>query len=160
MDYVFESQPPIIEQNRGMFMRILAIGFVLGIIVWMMTYTLRRFVLASLLCQDGGTVCVEANDQAGNIATILVGIAGVVALVRAGVYRPIIITLGTAVSLWGVSGWLYGSGALVSIALTATLYTVAYATYAWIVRVRKVPVMLVLFAVLIVISRVIPMLLQ
>lgn len=155
MDYVFESQPPIIEQDKSMFARIVLVGAILGVVAWMLTYTLQRFVLANMVCNNG-VVCVEAANYAGQIATVIIGVVGVIVLVRSSIYRPVLITLGAAISLWGLSSWLYGSGIVPSVTWTAILYALAYVAYAWVVRIRKVPVMLIVFVLLVIISRAVP----
>lgn len=158
MEYVYESQPSIIEQDARVTLRIALTGLILGIVAAVLTYTLERFVIANLVC-GGEATCRGAASYAGGVATVFAGIVGVIALVRAGVYRPIIITVGTAISLWGVSIWLFGAGVLMSLLLTAFLYAVAYVTYGWLVRIRKAPIMLIVCGLVAAASVAIPMML-
>lgn len=159
MDYVYESQPTIIDQDKRITFKIALTGVVLGLVGYIITYTLERFILASLVCH-GESSCTTANSYAGNIASVLIGIIGVVALVRSGVYRPIIIAIGAAISLWGVSSWLFNAGVVVSLIGAAGLYGIAYLTYGWLVRIRNVALMLIVCALVAAASVVVPILIK
>ena len=157
MDYVYESQPAIIEQDRKLFGKILLIGVALGVIVWGLARVLWQFVLGNIVCDAGQATCVNAHNYAGNIALVVSAIAGVVVLVKAGAYRPVIITLGATVSLWGIVGWLYGASAVLSVLAIVVLYTLAYAVFAWVARIRKAGIMLVIFVLLMALAHILPM---
>lgn len=155
-EYVYESKPTIIEQQRTLMFRIAAVGVILGLSAWALTYVLQRFVLSSLLCGDQVAVCTDSVAYAGGISTVIVAIVGVAILVRLTVYRPLLIALGVAISLWGLASWLTGLGILESVGWTVLLYVVGYLAYAWLARIRNVPVMLALVALLVIASRVVP----
>lgn len=154
-EYVFESKPVVIEQQRSVFVRVALLGAALGLAAWVLTYLLERFVLSSLVC--GGEVCAQGTVFAGNIAGVIIAIVGVVALVRMAVYRPLLIALGAVISLWGLAAWLGGLSILESVGWTVLLYALAYSAYTWIARIRNVPIMLILVTVLVIASRVIPL---
>lgn len=154
-DYVYESKPTVIDQPKSMLLRVGLLGAFLGLVTWALTYVLERFVLTALLC-DGDQVCTQSTVFAGNIAAIILALAGVAILVRMSVYRPLLIVLGVVVSLWGLSVWLRGVGVLEGAAWTVVLYTLAYGAYAWIARIRNVPVLLIVVALLAVATRIVP----
>lgn len=154
-EYVFESKPVVIEQQRSVFVRVALLGAALGLAAWVLTYLLERFVLSSLVC--GGEVCAQGTVFAGNIAGVIIAIVGVAALVRMAVYRPLLIALSAIISLWGLAAWLGGLSILESVGWTVLLYALAYSAYTWIARIRNVPIMLILVAVLVIASRVIPL---
>lgn len=154
-EYAFESKPAIIEQNRATALRIALIGAVVGVAAWMLTYTLERFVLGSLLC-GGESTCTKATAYSGGIALVITAVIGVMALVRSLVYRPLLIALGAAITLWGIGGWLAGLMILEQVGWMALLFALAYSAYGWLARIRNVPVMLIVVIILVVTSRVIP----
>ena len=150
MDYVYESQPAIIGQDKRLLAKILVVGAVLGAVICVISYVLWRFVLSDIVCTAGQSICVEANSYAGNIALVLGAIIGVISLVKIGVYRPVIISLGATICLWGIGGWFFGRSIII-------LYTLSYALFAWISRIRKAPVMLITFIIITILARIIPM---
>ena len=157
-EYAFESKPAIIEQNKGLTLRIALIGAVIGLLTWMLAYGLQRYVLATLFC-DNDTICQSSIDYAGAISIVVTAVIAVVVLVRSLVYRPLLIVLAATVSLWGITSWLSGLSILEQAGWIALLFALAYSAYAWLARVRNVVVMLILVALLAIASRVIPMML-
>lgn len=155
-EYVFESKPVIIEQQRSLFLRVALTGAILGLAAWVLTYLLQRFVLSTFLCEGQATGCMNSIVFAGNITAVIIAIVGVAMLVRMSVYRPLLIALGTLISLWGLAGWLAGLSVIESVAWTVLLYALAYSAYAWLARIRSVVLMLVLVALLVIITRVLP----
>lgn len=155
-EYVYESKPTIIDQQRSLMLRVAGVGVVLGLSAWALTYVLERFVLSSLLCGEQGPACASSTAYAGGIATVIIAIVGVAVLVRLTVYRPLLIAIGVAISLWGLATWLVGLGVLESVGWTILLYVLGYLAYAWLARIRNVPVMLVLVALLVIATRVVP----
>ncbi len=158
VDYVTEAKPVIIEQDGRTIVRVAIIGAILGAVAWGLALVLERFVLRALFCGDESAVaCVNISAYAGNIAAVIVAIIGVIALVRAGVFRPLLIVLGAAISLWGLAAWLAPLGIVEQIAWSVVLYALAYVLYAWIARVRHVVVVLILFVLVVLATRVIPL---
>lgn len=159
-DYVAESKPAIIDQDVRTSGRIALVGAIVGIAAWGLTLLLERFVLGALFCSDeAADACMNVTTYAGNISAIVVAIVGVVALVKMGVYRPLLIALGAVISLWGLAAWLQSLGFVEQLAWTVLLYALLYSVYAWVARVRSVVVVLVVFAIIAIASRVIPTLL-
>ncbi len=158
VDYVAEAKPAIIDQDgRGM-AKIAIIGAVLGVVAWGLALLLERFVLRAMFCGDESAAqCVNIAAYAGNIAAVIVAIIGVISLVRAGVFRPLLIVLGGAISLWGVAAWLAPLSLPEQAGWSAVLYMLAYVLYVWIARVRHAVVVLILFALVAIATRAIPM---
>ena len=158
VDYVTEARPAIIEQDGRSIARIAIIGAILGAVAWGLAFVLERFVLRAMFCGDeSAAACVNISAYAGNIAAVIVAIVGVVALVRASVFRPLLIVLGAVISLWGIAAWLAPLGIVEQIAWSVVLYALAYVLYAWLARIRNVVIVLVLFAIVAFATRVIPL---
>lgn len=156
-EYIVESKPAIIEQQTRVIVRVLLVGLVLGVIAWVLTYLLQHYVLKAIFCQNEQAVCSNLAVYAGNITAVIMAVIGVVAMVRIGVYRPLLVALCVMVSLWGLAGWLGKLGVLESVFWTALLYGVAYTLYAWLARLRQPIVMLLVVLGVVVLTRVIPM---
>jgi hypothetical protein len=62
------------------------------------------YIIEPLVCRDlaNAAVCVDSFGVAGNVATVIVAILGVFALVRNLQPRPIIIAVAAAAVLWGL----------------------------------------------------------
>ena len=154
-EYVYESKPVVIDQPKSMLLKVIVSGVALGFVVWALTYVLERFVLGSLLC-DGDVLCVKGTAFSGSIAAVVAAIIGVATLVRMNIYRPLLIALGAVVSLWGLTKWLNGLSVLEAVGWTVLLYALAYGAYAWIARIRSVPILLITFALIVVATRAVP----
>lgn len=160
VDYVTESKPAIIDQDIRSSARLAVVGAIVGILVWGVTFLLERFVLRGLFCADTDSqACTNVVTYSGNIAAVIVAVIGVIGLVRMNVYRPLLIALGAAISLWGLAAWVQGVGLIEQIAWTVGLYALFYSLYAWIARIRSVPVVLIVFVMAVVASRLVPSLL-
>lgn len=160
VDYVTEAKPAIIEQDGRLSIKVAVTGLVLGILTWGLTLLLERFVLRALFCGDpSAAACVNITTYAGNIAAVIVAIIGVVALVRLNVFRPLLIVLGGAISLWGMAAWLQDLGRVEQVLWSALLYALLYSLYAWVARIRNAVVVLIVFAIVALATRLIPMVL-
>ena len=159
VDYVRESKPAIIDQDVRLSAKVALTGAVIGIAVWGLAILLERFVLKGIFCGDpSAAACTNVTTYAGNIAAVIMAIIGVVALVRLSVFRPLLIVLGAAISLWGLAAWLSGLGMLEQLGWSVLLYALFYSLYAWIARIRNAIAVLVVFALVAVATRLIPML--
>lgn len=145
----------IIDMRLDVVVRIALLGIGLGIITWTLSSLLGRFVVAPLMCagEASGVVCGSAEVLAGNIALILVAIAGVLGLVRLGVYRPMLVAIAVGVSLWSLSGLLSGLAWYEALAWTALIYMVGYVAFSWLVRPRNFVLVLVLLLIVIFAAR-------
>ena len=87
------------------------------------------------------------------VAIIISTIAGVANLARLRIYRPLLIGLAAAISLWGLQvitgGLAWYWAALVFVAL----FALAYAVFAWLARLRNFILALVVTIVLVVLVR-------
>lgn len=153
-EYIAESRPTIIDLDRRMFLRIVLTGFFVGLATWGLTFVLNNYVLTAWFCSDDGSlVCSSSTIYAGNIAAVILAIVGISALVKLGVFRPLLIALASLITLWGVAGWLSSVSIIESILWTSILYGVSYITYAWLARIRRAEIMIAIVAIVVVASR-------
>lgn len=146
------SPSQIIDMRPDVLVRVALLGLGLGAVTWVLTFLVSKFATGPMFCPGGGT-CETGDAIAGNITLVLASIAGMLALVRLGVYRPMLIVIAAALTLWNIGGWLSGIVWYEAIGWSALIYMVAYVTYAWLVRLRNFVIVLVVLAVLIIFVR-------
>lgn len=149
----------LIELRMQQLIQIALLGVVLGLATWILTLLVRQVVLVPLFCGDPAAgLCVNATDTAGNIASIVSGIAALLGLVRLSVYRPLLIALAVTISLWGFGSWVAQLLWFESIAWAVLLHTAAYVLFSWLVRPRSFLPAIILVVVAVLIVRLVPML--
>ena len=136
--------------------RTIALGAALGLIFWIVTVVIGRYIVEPLVCKDlvDAAVCVDAVPIAGKIATILVAVLGVIAMVRVGIARPIIIAVASAALLWNLASWTQGLFWLESIIWSVLLYALCFALFAWITRYVTLWVTIVVSLLIVLIIRI------
>lgn len=156
-DYVTESKPVIIDQDQRMMLKVAVAGVTLGLLAWGITFLLENYALKAFFCGDpGAAACVNITTYSGNIAAVVVALVGLVALVRLSIFRPLLIVLGAAISLWGMAAWLADLHVIEQLSWSALLYALFYGLYTWVARIRNPVVVLIVFAFVAVGSRFIP----
>lgn len=133
------------------------VGAALGVVQWVLAGIIRQFIVEPLFCgsQFDAAMCSNALVLAGDMATVLVAVVGLFALIRLGVFRPIVVVIATAIATWGVSGWTMGMGVSEVIAWTAVLYGLSYALFTWMSRYYQTTVVLIMVVVVVAAARII-----
>lgn len=157
--YVNQPRPKFAEMTIRTVVQIFVLGAVLGLIAWAVSAAVANYVISPLFCKaDGGnfSVCAQGGLLASNIASLLVGALAVVALLRLGVFRPLLISLAVVISLWGIGPWTGALPWYEALAWTALLYAVAYLVFSWLARIRVFWIALLATVIVIVAARLIP----
>jgi len=136
MAQVIIEDQAVINRTWMTWGRTIAIGAGLGLIFWLLTLLIGRYVVEPLTCRTivDATMCTDATPLAGKIATILVAVIGVITMVRLRIARPIIITVAAAALLWNLASWTLGLFWLEAIVWSVFLYALCFALFAWITR--------------------------
>lgn len=114
--------------------RIVVTGAVLGVLYWGLTLLVGMFI--------------DSIAIAGNIATILTATIGLIAMVSMRMTRPLIVTLASAVALWGLAQLTDGLVWSEVIAWNILLYAISYTLFSWIARYARVaPVLIVIMTI-------------
>ena len=131
--------------------QIALLGAAIGVLQWGMSLLLGGFVVDQILCRSNTIIasCAQSAVVAGDIATIIVAVIGLIVLVRMRVLRPLVVVVASAVLLWSLpvmsAGLVWGEVVFWS----ALLYGLAYSLFAWFCRyVRTIPVLLATTAVI------------
>ncbi len=81
---------------------------------------------------------VIKSPAIGIASAILVGaLAGLISMTTLQVYRPLLIVLAATVSLWGFHGLVDGMAWYWTLLVLAVLFSLAYALFAWLARIRS-----------------------
>lgn len=133
-------------------LRVVLVGVFVGIVIPLLGTALSRWVIDPIFCQDPSNfaVCANGGMIAYYISASLVTIIAVALLVNWGVYRPLIIALGTLVALWGLKKFIdpiAGANFIEYIALSAALFGVSYLLFYWFMQVRHFGVSMALAVV-------------
>ena len=151
-----DSGQTLIELSPQTLIQVAVLGAGLGILSWLLTLLVRQIVFVPLFCGDpSNSLCVGATGGAGVIALLLTMIAGLLGLVRLGVYRPLLVVLAVGVSLWGIAGWTANLFWVESLLWSVLLYLLVYVAFTWLVRPRSFPLTVVLVVIVVILTRVV-----
>ena len=140
--------------------RSLATVFLTGALIGLITYALylplARLVFEPILCGDNSVALVRCGSEtsfASTIAIVISSMVGLIFLVRSRVFRPLLVVLATALSLWGLLILIASLPWLVGVLITALAFGVGYAVFAWLAQPTNLITALVSVTVLIVAAR-------
>jgi hypothetical protein len=136
--------------------RIIVFGATTGLIFWLLTILLQRYVVDPIVCKQAlnATLCSNSTPISGNIAAILTAVAAIIFMVRAGIARPVVIAVATAALLWDLAAWTDGLFWLEAVVWSIVLYALTYALFSWITRYATLWVTIVLSLLIVVIIRI------
>lgn len=130
-----------------------AIGVLLGLVFWGLTILLSKFMVEPLFCQATVSSCLAATGVAGDISTIIVATIGIVIMVALKMARPLIVTVSTAVSLWGLAMLTSEFGWIEAALWSAWLYMLAYIVFSWVARYLLLKPVIVTMIVIVIMAR-------
>jgi hypothetical protein len=144
----------LIAMTLGQLSRVVIVGLVVGLLTWALTLLLDKYLFKGMICQGSVSMRCDASLMyASASAVILGGIIGSLVLAKLQVYRSLLVTIATTITLWGlptlISDWSWQTALLATIGL----FAVSYSMYAWIARIRSFPMATIVIIVLIVAAR-------
>ena len=156
MAKVVITDQQIAAESRAMWVRTIVLGIGVGLIFWVLTVLIARYVIEPLVCGKvvNAVLCADPKPLAGNIATILAAVVGVIAMVRIGAARPIVIAIAAAAILWDLAAWTSGLFWLEAVSWSLLLYALTYALFAWITRYWALWITIVVSLVIVLIIRI------
>lgn len=117
------------------------VGIILGIFYWIFVGFIERFI---------GSVNIS-----GNITTILIGVLGIAVMVKFNMVQPLIISIASGISLWGLGLWTSGLGWGETIIWDILLYCLVYILFSWIARYARVVPAIISMVIIILILRIV-----
>lgn len=143
-DYLF-TDTPFAHFTRRTVLGVLLTALIAGIITLVLTLAIDKVVLQPAICRAGDLAgCTQSTALAYHIAAVIAGIVGVVMLVQASVYRPLLVVLAVTISLWNVfSSFLIGAPWALQLLALIVLNALAYMTFSWLLRTYNFAIALV-----------------
>lgn len=133
---------------------VMLVGVIVGIAVWGLTSVLDTYVYKAILCGDPNSVqCSSSLSYATTTAAVIGAAVGLFGMVRLQVFRPLLVVVASIISLWGLVALVSAMPWYFAVLICAGLYGVAFATFAWIARIRNFLLAIILIIVLIVAAR-------
>ncbi len=135
----------------------LAVGAFVGFFGWLLTLGIYNWALVPIFCRsdDTAAVCANADLTAWIIAHILIGVVGLFMLIRANIFRPLLVVLAALVTLWAVGLWFMSSAWWVGLLWGTALFAAAYALYTWLASIEKFFIAFVSTVVVVILMRLI-----
>jgi hypothetical protein len=154
---VYETQEStaIIPMSYRQLGRIAGIGLAVGLIAWILGHLLDAYVFKMILCAGDtpSMKCSTSYQYANAGAMILAAGAGLFALVKLQLYRPLMIGVLATLALWGVLDKVWSLPWHMSLLYAAIIFAAAYALFAWTARIRPFIIALGISIILLVIVR-------
>lgn len=151
---VVEERKPYTASGNSIVAAVSA-GALVGLFGWLLTFAVRNWVLSPVFCRssDTSSVCANIDPTAWTIAFVLVSIVGLFMLIRANVFRPLLVVLAALATLWLVGLWFNGAAWWVPMIWQMGLFAVAYALYTWLASIEKFALSLITIVVVVVLMR-------
>lgn len=144
---------PLISSSMREMLGTAFVGALVGLIIFTLVYLLNNYVFGLLLCRNESQVCNAAPTISMIIATLVGSAVGLAVLARMRIYRPLLIVLAAAISLWSfhllIAGmvWYYG------LIFTVIFFTLAYLLFTWLARMRSFLITIIITIIVILIVR-------
>ncbi|HEY8992296.1 MAG TPA: hypothetical protein VIM37_00415 [Candidatus Microsaccharimonas sp.] len=156
MAQVIITDQQAVAESYAMWVRTVVLGAVTGLIFWLLTIIVARYVIDPIVCGRffNAALCTDSTPLSGNIATILAATVGVISMVRISAARPIIVAIASAALLWDLAAWTDGLFWLEAVAWSVILYALVYALFSWITRYAALWVTILVSLLIVVIIRI------
>lgn len=146
-----EPYSRIIAMTGRTMLWVALIGAATGLLFWGGAQVIERAVLEPIFCGTGNSgICTNKASIASSAALVVAVFVAIVGLIRANVYRPLLISLAVAAALWGVGGLVAGLAWYYALLWSVLLFTFAYLLFAWVSRLRNFSLALVVTVVLVI----------
>lgn len=112
------------------------VGLVVGALSWLLSLLLQNVFVEPVFCRsaDAFAACANGGTISMALALFVTNIIGLFALVKIGVYRPLLVIIAALATIVGLHLWLGGLGWLEAAVWYAIVFAIAYVLYAWIAR--------------------------
>ena len=148
------EQTVLVPVSARQFLRVLAIGAVVGLMTWGLTVLLDQYVFKNIICKGMESMQCAGSLQYANIsASILSAGVALFVLAKLLVFRALLVVIAATVGLWGIAATLQPLGWQFALPAMILLSMAAYGLFAWVGRLRSVPLALIIVIVLVASTR-------
>lgn len=125
-------------------------GCLASVATFIIGSALSQFIIGPALCQSAGAqACANSTAVSLHIASIIGGVIGVTVLIRANVYRPLLVVVATLIATWPLYT-LIATFPWYIILLGSMASTVfAYGVFSWLLRLYNFLIASVLMLIII-----------
>ena len=149
-----DAVEPAVSMSYRQLWMIGLIGVAVGIGTWLLGMLLEVAVFRLIFCRDAGLGgCTDSSVYANAAGLLIATGLGVWALVRVQAFRPLLIGVAAALTLWGVLSTLDPQPWYVELMAAALLFGLAYMVYGWIMRLRSLVLAVIIGILLLVLVR-------
>ena len=119
--------------------RFIVIGLLSGAAVWLVRLALENWAMRPLFCRtpDTASICANAASTSFIISLVMVGIIASAILASGRVFRAVVITAATFVSLGALWPLLNARNAIVATAITAAFAVGLYLLFALVAAIKR-----------------------
>ena len=148
-----ERVDPVVPMTLSELAGSMMIGGVVGLLVAGSYLLLRQYVFTATLCPgDEASTCLQSPVYSTIVAMVVGAITGLTLLVRARIFRPLLVILGSTISLWilvtqPMVTTLVWYWTLVAMTI---LFALVYGLFAWMARIRSFIVAVIVTILLVV----------
>ncbi len=135
---------PFVSMNVIDVIRTMLTGAGVGLVSTGLYLLLNTFVFGAALCRAGVEGCSNAPLYATIVTVVTAIILGVVALAKAGTYRPLLVAIAAPLALWGIYALFNSVAWYWALVIGAVLLALAYALFAWLARLRSFIISIIL----------------
>lgn len=130
-------------------------GAGVGLLVVGLSELIARYFIEPVFCRsaDSFAICSNGGNVAFYSATVIMAMIAIVVLVRLGVFRPLLIAVGSAAILWGLKSRLEALSFVEYALWLVGLYAVSYTVLFWLLRVRNFAVSFAFVLLVVVLAR-------
>lgn len=156
METATSTQPVNISVvNRNALVSAAGIGAGVGLFGWLLSLLIQNFFIVNVFCRsaDDFGICANGGNVAWGVAFVTLGVLSVFALVRANVYRPLLVVLAAFVALWGIAPWLAPLAWYWIAFWNVVLFMLGYALFAWLATIERFFYSIIVTIVVIVLVR-------
>lgn len=146
---------PFVNMGVGDLLRAMVTGAGVGFVSTGVYLLLNKFIFGAALCRAGVEGCANAPLYATIVTVVIAMICGVVALAKAGVYRPLLVAIAVPLALWGIFALFNGVAWYWALIVGTLLFALAYSLFSWLARVRSFIISIVLLVLIVLLVRLI-----
>lgn len=149
-----EGVEPAVTMSYRQLWMIGLIGAGVGLAAWLLGMLLDMAVFRFIFCRTAGIGgCTDSSTYANAAGLLIATGLGVWALVRIQVFRPLLVGLAAALTLWGVLTVLEQRSWVVAMFVSVMLFALVYLAYGWMMRLRSLILAVIIGVVLLVLTR-------
>lgn len=134
------------------------IGAIVGAVAWGGGFLISRFIIEPVFCAtpDSAAICQIRDTTSFNVALVVATFAGLLIMIRARVYRPLLIAIAAAISVWGLVSFVAQDIWVVRLLSIVLITSLAYAFYGLVAQLRSFIAAMIIAVLVVVGLRIIP----